>query len=155
MDGKNRISNYTSNITVSYGNRPVAYGDRLTKDDTVTVPIIRFKKEPGKLYAIIMVDPDAPSTKQPYNRHWLHMLIVNRTNDNEGILVNDYQPPNPPTNSGTHRYYICIFEQEYEIRGMSEFQRSKFDVAKFTNANGLKLISCTKFTIKSDTSVKN
>ena len=148
MNNKNQLDSYKNGITVSYqgGKKIISYGDELTKQETATEPEISFEKTPGKLYTIMMVDPDAPSRKNPTNRHWLHLLIVNLSTKSKGDIINKYEGPSPP--EGVHRYYVCVLEQKDEIKGLNEFPRLKFDVVGFTKDNDLKLLSCIKFTVK-------
>lgn len=142
------MNNYKENISLSFQGNVLSYGDRTTVEDTKFPPIISYNKENNKWYTLIMVDPDAPSSKNPINRYWLHWLIINQTNNSEGNIINKYQGPQPPNGTGTHRYYTCIFEQGGKILKLNELQREKFSLSKFVEDNGLELISCTKFTVK-------
>lgn len=152
----NRIDNYKDNIIVSYNGKIIDYGDRTTIDETKNAPLVDFRKKPGVKYTTIMIDPDAPSPKNPTKRFYLHWLIVNQSLDSKGDIVNKYTGPNPPM--GTHRYYICIFEQEHNIV-ISEQIREKFQADEFIkknikkkddnpNDNNPDAIYCTKFTVK-------
>ena len=31
----------------------------------------------GKYYSLVLVDPDAPSSKNPINKHWIHWGVMN------------------------------------------------------------------------------
>lgn len=137
------MDNYKNNIFLKYPKIKLDYNDLTNKLVTSVQPIISFNKIPGKLYTTIIVDPDAPSPVNPINKYHLHYLQIN---NNE--VINEYQGPNPPIGSGIHRYYTCVFEQDYRLEKISEFARSKFDLNKFVHNNKLNLIGCFKFRVR-------
>lgn len=133
-------------IQMNIDGKNIKYNEYLTKKSSSTKPIIKFTKSPSKKYTIIMIDPDAPSPKNPIYKYHLHWLIVN---NNETVV--EYSGPQPPLNSGTHRYYTCIFEQEDELSlsqlKSNNYPISKFDLESFVAANKLKIIGCFKFNV--------
>lgn len=134
-----------NNLNISYNGKLLSYSETATKEEIASKPVVNFQKNSNKLYTVIMVDPDAPSPKNPINRYFLHWLVVNISSNFEGETINEYTAPNPP--EGKHRYYTCILEQENEITRMKEFERVKFDISKFVSNNNLQLIACTKFVV--------
>lgn len=145
----NRIDKFKGNIQVSYNDKIIDYGDKVTKEETKEAPTIKYKKQPDKLYTLIMTDPDAPSAKNPEYRHFLHWLVVNQSETSSGDIINEYIGPSPPEGSGVHRYYICTMEQNHKIKiNKSPFPRKKFDIGNFVANNELTLLACTKFTVK-------
>ncbi|XP_037594850.1 phosphatidylethanolamine-binding protein 1 [Cebus imitator] len=52
----------------------------------------------GKLYTLVLTDPDAPSRKDPKYREWHHFLVVNmKGNDiSSGTVLSDYVGSGPP-----------------------------------------------------------
>src|SRR5271170_7625995 len=85
-------------IKVKFGTQLVTNGQILNLNQVQIAPMVDFYKEPGKLYTVLMVDPDAPSAANPVNKYWLHMLIVNTDQ-----TVAAFHPSNPPVGSGLHR----------------------------------------------------
>lgn len=133
-------------IKLSFNSKDIKYNDLLTKEETSIKPIIKFTKEKGKLYTIIIIDPDAPYPNKPIYKYVLHMLVTN--NDN---IVVDYMGPNPPAGSDPHRYYTCIFEQDSLNINTKKFptkSRFNFDLKQFVLDNKLKIIGCFKFRVK-------
>ncbi|AYV84772.1 MAG: protein D2-like isoform X1 [Hyperionvirus sp.] len=128
-------------IDVRYDGKPIEYGSVMSKEETKVQPEVKFVREPGKIYSIIMVDPDAPSPKDPKFRYYLHWLIINDT-----TVVDKYVGPAPPPDSGTHRYYITVFEQPGLI-SLSELPRPKFDFENYISKHKLKLVGCTKYEV--------
>jgi large subunit ribosomal protein L35 len=112
-------------------------------------PKFEFSENAGKFYTILMVDPDAPSPTNPIYKYWLHMLIIN-TNQ----IIVPYNPPDPPGNSGKHRYYICLYEQPMKINKDTinirnndfSIKRKNFQLDDFVNKYGLKKIASVYFT---------
>ncbi len=136
------MDDYKNNIYLEYPNTKLGYNDLTSKSITNIEPIISFSKVPGKLYTTIIVDPDAPSPDNPINKYHLHYLQINNNR-----VINQYSGPNPPINSGIHRYYTCVFEQDYRLE-LNQFPRAKFDLNKFVRDNKLKLVGCFKFRVK-------
>lgn len=89
-------------------------------------PKIKFNIPANKYYTVLMVDPDAPSATNPTNKHWLHWMVIN---NNETVI--DFQPSSPPKNSGKHRYYIYLLEQQSKINKLPTYNRPKFSINQF------------------------
>ncbi|ERE82355.1 phosphatidylethanolamine-binding protein 1 [Cricetulus griseus] len=70
--------------------------------------------DPGKLYTLVLTDPDAPSRKEPKFREWHHFLVVNmKGNDISSVKVlSDYVGSGPPSGTGLHRYVWLVYEQD-------------------------------------------
>jgi len=101
-------------------------------------------------YALMMVDPDAPSRKTPTARSWLHWLVVNIKNANveTGKEVIEYNPPTPPKGTGAHRYVFILYKQTSTIPDTavdSIAGRANFDVNKFAKAFKLGRITCQTY----------
>ena len=109
----------------------------LTKRNTASAPHILLEGEPGKVYTLLMSDPDAPA------KSWLHWLITNIPGDSvaEGQVVVPYTGPSPP--SGTHRYIFTLYEQPAgSIMVSPPAERGNFSVNEFEKRYSLqKLIS--------------
>lgn len=59
--------------------------------------------DPGKVYTLILTDPDAPSKKDPKFREWCHFfLVVNIKGNgtNSGTVLSDYMGSGPPSGTG-------------------------------------------------------
>jgi len=133
-------------LMVEYDGKRVEYGMVLRKDETQKRPKVKLELEKGKMYSLIMVDPDAPSPKDPVYRYYLHWLIVNIKKNEDGMIVNEYKGPAPPSSSGKHRYYISLFEQK-EVINLSEMERPKFNLEKFIEKYESRLVGCTKYEV--------
>jgi len=108
-----------------------------------TQPKIKFNIPANKYYTILMVDPDAPSATDPINKHWLHWMVMN---NNETVI--NFQPSLPSKNSGKHRYYIYLLEQQNKIDKLPTYSRPKFSVEQFITKYKLKPIA--SFMYKTD-----
>eukprot|EP00112_Aurelia_sp_Birch-Aquarium-sp1_P008242 Seg1903.4 transcript_id=Seg1903.4/GoldUCD/mRNA.D3Y31 product="Protein BROTHER of FT and TFL 1" protein_id=Seg1903.4/GoldUCD/D3Y31 len=106
------------------------------------VELDKLGKLTDKNLTLVMVDPDAPSNKNPSCRSWLHW-IVSGTNTKvkditEGRELVKYQPPSPPSGSGKHRYYFLLYEQNDKTVVVKDADdRCKFDVDAFATENDL------------------
>ncbi len=138
------LDNYKNFVKLFFGSKEVKYGDLLTKKETANKPTIQFKKNKDKYYTTIIIDPDAPSPKNPTYKYFLHML---KTNSNVDTV--EYTGPDPPTNSGIHRYYTCVFEHDKPIVETNKlYSRPGFDLKAYVKENKLNILGCHKFTVK-------
>ncbi|XP_061674031.1 phosphatidylethanolamine-binding protein 4 isoform X2 [Syngnathoides biaculeatus] len=85
-------------------------------------PIIRYSAaNEGKMYVLVMVDPDAPSRSNPTSSYWRHWLVTNvpgsslRNGVLQGLTITDYRPPTPPQASGLHRYQFLLYDQPSDM----------------------------------------
>uniref|UniRef100_G3U352 Phosphatidylethanolamine-binding protein 1 n=1 Tax=Loxodonta africana TaxID=9785 RepID=G3U352_LOXAF len=122
----------------------------------------------GKLYTLVLTDPDAPSRKDPKYREWHHFLVVNmKGNDiSSGTVLSDYVGSGPPKGTGhhglglvganvvsfllclppgLHRYVWLVYEQDRPLKcdepilsNRSGDNRGKFKVASFRKKYGLR-----------------
>src|SRR5579885_935004 len=99
--------------------------DIIPFEKTQVQPKLKFNPD-NKYYSIIMVDPDAPSSKNPIYKYVLHWLVINNSE-----IILDFMPPAPPFGSGFHRYYINLFEQPNKIKLDEIPERHKFDLESF------------------------
>jgi len=131
---KIKNSKQSSLLAVFYNGKAVQHGSQLSVEETAVCPSVQFEpKPPNLLFTLMMVDPDAPSARNPKFSDWLHWLVVNITNDADGDEVFSYQGPAPPPNTGRHRYYFYMHAQqrrinteEININQRQSFNRSAF-----------------------------
>ncbi|XP_078588465.1 phosphatidylethanolamine-binding protein 4-like isoform X1 [Branchiostoma floridae x Branchiostoma japonicum] len=121
------------------------------------IPLGRFHERPPRVkyekakkdarYLLVMVDPDAPSAKNPEMAYWRHWLVTYILGEDlqKGIQSQDwssvgrtlttYAPPTPPPGSGRHRYRFLLFLEPptHPIILTQEQQkhRGKFDLKAF------------------------
>jgi phosphatidylethanolamine-binding protein (PEBP) family uncharacterized protein len=125
-------------FAVRYGS--IIVGNQgLTRQQTYKQPEIMFEPQPGKQYALVMYDSDAP------NPAYLHWFVVNITNPKQLVPLIQYEPPNPPsTDKHYHRYMFELLEQPGPIR-ISGLDRQGFQVHAFKKTHGLKIVASTGF----------
>lgn len=131
-----------TNLKVSVGGKEIYDGERLPLKQAIKSQRIEFDKKPGRLYTLLMVDPDAPSRENPIYKYWLHRMIIN---NNQEIM--EYQPPDPPKGSGPHRYFFFLYEQKNKIDAstLPEFKRPKFNLPDFIYKHNLNQIDAIHF----------
>lgn len=101
----------------------------------------------SKLYALVMVDPDAPSRANPTKANWRHWLLVDiqgtslKKGQIKGTTLTEYHPPTPPRNSGFHRYQFMLFEQplnaQVTLTELEKANRGNWDLEAFIKRTGL------------------
>lgn len=121
-------------LEVFYGTTKVA-GQELSKQLTQSEPTIKFPNT-GKLYTLVMWDPDVPPQIQPGFAHWIAINLKSPNDIYENQLLY-YNGPSPP--SGTHRYFFGLFEQIHYIV-LKQPERTKFNINQFIQENNLKKI---------------
>ncbi len=94
------------------------------------------EKYNNNLLTLLIVDPDAHYPSNPTEKYMLHNMVIN---NNETIWK--YKSPNPPIDSGPHRYFIRIYKQSNRIKLDKPIaQRNKFDLESFVKKYGLKKV---------------
>lgn len=130
-------------LTVRYGSLEIdELGKVLTPTQVKNRPTdIEWEGcNPDKLYTLVLIDPDAPSRKNPKFREWHHFLVTNmKGNDiSTGNILSDYVGSGPPKGTGLHRYVWLVYEQRKELKctepilsNHSGDRRGNFQVAEF------------------------
>lgn len=130
---------YPSNVQVQQGNE-------LTPTNVKDLPKFEFEAKPDELYTLAMVDPDAPSRKDPQYREILHCLISNIPGNDvaKGETLAEYIGSGPPKDTGLHRYIFLVYHQkkgrlqsDIKISNHSRAGRIKFSIRKFAKDNEL------------------
>jgi len=138
-------------LKVEYpGNVSVDLGNTLSIAKTQEQPRVQFEesidifsalnvtKNEGSLYTLAMVDPDAPSRKNPRAAQWNHWIVTDIKSTDvkslgkvSGKVVTSYNPPSPPKGSGPHRYIILLYKQHGGVVGKVSHNRANFNVTRW------------------------
>lgn len=120
-------------------------GNELKPSQVKTLPKISFEGKSDKLYSLLMVDPDAPSRKDPKFREFCHFVVVNipGTEVTKGDTLVEYIGSGPPLGTGLHRYVFLLYEQKAKITSSMKVSktmlkgRPSFSAKKFAKENNL------------------
>uniref|UniRef100_A0A6G1SG27 Phosphatidylethanolamine-binding F40A3.3 n=2 Tax=Aceria tosichella TaxID=561515 RepID=A0A6G1SG27_9ACAR len=121
-------------------------GNELTPTQVKDQPKFSFNAKPDKFYTLAMVDPDAPSRKDPANREILHFMVANipGSDVSKGDTFAEYVGSGAPEKTGLHRYIFLLFEQKEKlnsdlmsIKKTSRVGRVKFSIRKFAKEHNL------------------
>ncbi|KAJ6220731.1 hypothetical protein RDWZM_006543 [Blomia tropicalis] len=132
-------------VLIEYGhNVQVELGNELFPRDTKDAPInVSWPTEPGSLYTLVMVDPDAPSREERHKLgqviHWL-VCNIPGTDLSLGETYFEYLGPNTPEGTGLHRYVYVIYKQTNVLTLDIETNRNnriRFDLKKFAKQYNL------------------
>jgi len=133
-------------LEVTYpGLFPLAPGDSLAVSEAKKIPSIRLEEaSKEQLFTVAMVDPDAPSRKNPRAAQWLHWILTNvegerliSGQDLMGEEVTAYAGPSPPKGSGPHRYVFLVWQQQQAVSMESPRSRARGDISKIAESLGL------------------
>ena len=98
--------------------------------------IVISEKYKKNLLTLLIVDPDAHYPSNPTEKYMLHNMVIN----NDEIIWR-YKSPNPPMDSGPHRYYIQLYKQSNRIKLDEPIaQRNQFDLESFVKKYKLKKV---------------
>ncbi|XP_045777900.1 protein D2-like [Maniola jurtina] len=114
----------------------------------MVAPRIDYDFKPGTYYALILIDPDVPSSHAPTLRSYLVWFLANICVDEESgqqvyETVACYVPPTPYPGSGLHRYTAMLYKQAsvIDLKLLASrrlgVKRYKFDVISFAKQLGL------------------
>ncbi|KAJ8917431.1 hypothetical protein NQ315_005478 [Exocentrus adspersus] len=133
----------SAKLTVIYpGGVEVNFGGELTPTQVKDQPEVKWDADPEKYYVLAMVDPDAPSRKDPKFREVNHWLVGNikGSDVSTGDVIAEYRPSGPPKGTGLHRYIFLVYEQKKKLTfdeprtiRTSPSNRKNFSVRKFVN----------------------
>jgi len=130
-------------LTVRYGHVKLSPpGRELTPTQVKERPTICWNAEPGALYTLVMVDPDAPSREKPILREFLHWLVVNIPGNKVayGHTLADYLGSGPAPLSGKHRYTFLVYKQYHpltKVKKINLLTRAKFSTREFAHKHYL------------------
>lgn len=128
---------------------PIEMGNAFTPKQASSEPVsVEFPRTAGYKYAIAMLDPDAPSYRDPKFRPILHWLVVNvdagdiaaPANLKKGAVLYKYRGPKPPLGSGQHRYVLLAYRQQRDVPASATIpfeKRTNFNMDKFASEQGL------------------
>lgn len=123
----------------------VELGKELTPTQVQSLPSFDYNAT-APLYTLAMVDPDAPSRKEPMMREILHYLVVNipANSVDKGDTLAEYIGAGAPKGTGLHRYIFVLYEQKagkitssIKIPKNSREGRVKFSLRKFAKEHNL------------------
>ncbi|KAI8075319.1 phosphatidylethanolamine-binding protein [Gongronella butleri] len=139
------------------GNEHVELGNHLTPAQTAQAPTIMYipaNEEPNALYTLLLLDPDAPSSKDPKfspYRHWVVGNIPAQHQDQVNAAANQvtaYAGPTPPAGTGDHRYVFLLYkqaaQQSYSPTALGQDRRS-FKYKDFVQQHQLQLVAVNFF----------
>ena len=120
-------------------------GNELKPSQVKSLPKITFDGKSDKLYALLMVDPDAPSRKEPKLREFCHYVVVNIPGSEvaKGDTLIEYIGSGPPLGTGLHRYVYLLYEQKAKVTSNLKISdkmlngRPGFSAKKFAKDNNL------------------
>jgi len=133
-------------IKVTYPEEEASLGNTLQVGKTGVEPTVQFDDAvDGQKYTIAMIDPDAPSKKNPRAANWNHWLVTNvegaslkaGTGLTNGKVLMKYSGPAPPKGSGPHRYVFIVYKQPRNLNSRVSRNRARFDLGGFAKKNKL------------------
>ncbi|KFO29949.1 Phosphatidylethanolamine-binding protein 1 [Fukomys damarensis] len=74
--------------------------------------------DPGKLYTLVLTDPEAPSRRSPQFREWHHFLVVSMkgSDTSRGTVLSAYVGSGPASGTGLHRYLCLVYKQDKPLK---------------------------------------
>ena len=80
-------------------------GNELTPTQVKNKPQVQWNAQSGKLYSLLMVDPDAPSRANPIRREFKHWAVINIPENHveKGYELAGYVGAGPPQGTGRKR----------------------------------------------------
>lgn len=138
------IGPFPSLLSVTLGDGSVATGQGFAANAPAirTEPRASWDARPGALYTLMCIDPDAVAPA------WLHMLVTNIDGGSPaaGETVVPWAPPTPP--SGTHRYYMCLFEHGSAVVQPAPKERGYFKPADYIRTGGLRPVAAAMWQVR-------
>nr|XP_018906025.1 PREDICTED: protein D2-like [Bemisia tabaci] len=105
-------------LKIKYGAQSVKFGTLLLPTVVHEAPsFVDWPYDPKAFYTLIMTDPDAPSTSNPYNREWQHWVVGNipELRVDLGEVLTPYIGAIHPKGDGLHRYVFTVYHQHGKV----------------------------------------
>jgi phosphatidylethanolamine-binding protein (PEBP) family uncharacterized protein len=138
------VGSFPAHLSVILGDGSAAAGQVFTADAPAirTEPRTSWEPAPGAFYTLMCIDPDAVAPV------WLHMLITNIEGGSSaaGETLVPWAPPTPP--SGTHRYYMCLFEHAAATILTAPKGRGYFKPTEYIRAAGLRPVAAAMWRVR-------
>lgn len=128
-----------SELIIRYPGLRIKQGEQIIKNQVINEPEILFNLKKDKYYTLLMIDADSPKP------NFIHWLIINITTSSLGKTIFNYYGPNPPENTGYHKYIFLLFEHNKPLENIIIKERIGFNVKKFVKKYKLKTISINYF----------
>ncbi|KAJ2745628.1 hypothetical protein GGI20_002011 [Coemansia sp. BCRC 34301] len=140
-------------LSLRFNNEPVEMGQLLTVNNTRFEPTIEFDAQPGQIFTLGIVDPDAPSNSRHGYRSYRHLLISNleKAENSTSTVLTSYQPPQPEFGTGAHRYAVVVLRQRsrYNLTEADVPEsRVRFDIVEWGNKRKMKPVAASYFMVK-------
>jgi len=143
------------NFVIEYPGCHYVNGGLMTKAMTQKRPSVNFSHlmldiPDNSRIVLVMIDPDAPTSKINGNQY-LHWLVTNieECDVSNAKDIYPYQGPNPPPNSGVHRYQFYVLSQPGPITVSNTLERKDFNYHDFISKYGLEEVDRAFFTVSS------
>ncbi|KAL4924130.1 YbhB/YbcL family Raf kinase inhibitor-like protein [Aspergillus undulatus] len=144
----------STQLGIAFGDKAVALGNLFRVSEVKAAPTISFASEAGssgsETYALLLIDPDAPTPDDPKFAYWRHWVISGlkpgEKIDNVPALT-EYLGPGPKDDSRPHRYLFLLFREpeglalsREDVGGEEFVQRRSFKAAEWVQQHGLVLV---------------
>ncbi|KAH7685055.1 Phosphatidylethanolamine-binding protein [Dioscorea alata] len=104
------------NLRLVYGTKEITNGSGFRNSAVVNQPSVDIRGNDGNsLYTLVMVDADAPSPNNPYQKEYLHWLVTDIPESRDVSFGNEivcYESPKP--SAGIHRIVFVLFQQKVQ-----------------------------------------
>ncbi|KAF4218287.1 hypothetical protein CNMCM8980_005463 [Aspergillus fumigatiaffinis] len=144
----------TTQLHVSFNNKPVSLGNLFRASECKTAPTVSFSEEENNQpsstsYTLLLVDPDAPTPDDPKFAFWRHWVVsgLKAEEANGATALTEYLGPGPKDDSRPHRYLFLLFREpegfaltKEDVGGEEFTARRSFKVAEWVERHGLELV---------------
>lgn len=141
------------NLQVMFGKATASQNiTDLSLNSVQIIPIVSWTKTSQPL-TFICWDPDAISTNPgSVYLHWV-VTSISGISPDSGTTVLEWTPPNPPADTGSHRYFFGVFSGDSsQLAGLTQDQRVGFQLV--SNIRNLTLLDWVAVKVQSPTMVK-
>lgn len=105
-------------IEVAYGEEKIVLGNFVNASQMKDKPVVDWKMEDGSLYALLMINLQAPSKMNPVDSDYVHWLVVNipKNDIEKGDTLVDYVGAFPAKDVGSQSFMFILYQQPEKDR---------------------------------------
>ncbi|KAF2790177.1 PEBP-like protein [Melanomma pulvis-pyrius CBS 109.77] len=142
-------------FSVTFDNKRVENGNLFRVSEVKFAPTISFSAPFSNTYALLLVDPDAPTPDDPKFAYWRHWVVSgirpSALDKSEALLekpaLTEYLAPGVKDESAPHRYTFLLYKEpadfslsKSDIGGEEFVDRRSFEVNEWVRKHGLELV---------------
>ncbi|XP_021775552.1 protein HEADING DATE 3A-like [Chenopodium quinoa] len=133
-------------LNIIYNNEIFTAGGEFLPSQVVSQPRVEVGGHLGTFYTLVIVNPDAPSPRNPSLKEYMHWLVTDIPGNSEASLGQEVVPYESPQPSiGIHRMVFVLLQQRGQQTVYPPGWRQNFNTRDFAEVYDLTPVAAVYF----------